>query len=450
MIKKSAHKRNHQAKGIAMITVIAITGLMTLLISLMMIQHFMRRSAIKSAIHNVQNFYTAESGIKKAFYYLTKDETKGIQWRTGDLFSDSPLEENIFYNRNDRVEISVIDDCGCLRITSRVKANPPKLVEIVAAGEVPDNLKCNLQLVASKPLILASGSHVSGRVRVNQELIFQGGSIDAVIENSSSLSMPSVLTKPFGNAIQYFRHLLSDPGSFGCELFSPQIFSMQRPFLSQGIFVNDMVLIENRSTDSTWHVADGLTIASTGEVQISGKTRMNHATIVAIGPVKVMDQSEIKTSKIYSETSVELRDQASFSGVLIAPEIRISDKARLLYSTLLYSGSPFKDGRMSMDSEAPIYCTIFNLSGGKNSLLEISLRTKVTGFIYARAPITLRGEVEGCVLCQGFHENPVTPDTTNTNIISGTIRPAQSAVSLFLPVVFSEINDFRILEWVEY
>jgi hypothetical protein len=433
-----------------MLIVIAITGIVALLIGLMMTQYFMRRSATQSAIRDVQNFYTAESGIRKAFYYLSKDETKGIQWRTGDLLDDSSLVETIFHNRDDRVEISVIDDCGYVRIRSRVKVNPPKTVETLCAGRVPNNLKYNLHLVAPKPLILVGGSHISGKIKVNHEPLFHGGTIDGIIETSTSLSLPPVLTKPFGKAIRYFRHMLSTPTMFEVELFSPQVFSLKRPFPAKRIFVNDMVLIESESIDSLWYAARGITLASTAEVQISGTTRMSHATIIAIGPVKVMDQAELKSSKIYSESSIEIREQTRFSGMLFAPDIKVSERAELQNSSLLYSGSPFKNGRIKLESETPAYCNVFNLCAGKNSLLKILKQTRLEGFIYTCAPFTLRGEVSGYVFSHGFYEDPVTQDTTNTNIISGIIRPAQSTHSLFLPLVFQDINDFKILEWIEY
>lgn len=437
-------------KGIAMLIVIAITGIVALLIGLMMAQYFSRRSAIRVAILDAQNFYTAESGIKLAFYYLTQDETKGIQWRTGDLFNDNPVEEYVFHGREDKVILSVRDDCGLLRVRSVAKSHSEKIITVTCAANIPSSMKTNLHLVSSKPLILAAGSHVSGRIKINQEPVIQGGGIDGIIETMASLSTPPVLTQSFGTSIRYYRILLSRPDSFQAELFSPQVFSIQKPFPARRMFINDMVLIENRDVNSLWDTPSGLLIASTAEVQISGKTRIKDATILAIGPVKVMDQAILKSVRIYSESSIELKEQSIFSGTLIAPEIRISERGQVTNSTLMYCGPPLRHGKITLETELPVSCTIFNLCGGKDSQLFIADRTRVTGFIYSLAPITLRGEVSGYVYCHGFLEAPITQDTTNSNIISGVIKPAQSANPFTLPVVFQEIDDLRILEWQEY
>jgi hypothetical protein len=450
-MKQSVPFANPQGpRGVAMLIVIAITGIVALLIGLMMTQYLMRRSAIRAAIQNVQSFYTAESGIKAAFYYLTKDETKGIQWRTGSLFDDDPMAVDIFQDLADKVVLSVVDDCGYLRISSRVKTSPGKTIKVICAAKVPDNMNNNLYLVASKPLILATGSHITGRIKVNQEPVMHGGSIDGILETSASLSMPPTLAKSFGTSIRHYRVLLSAPDSFETELFSPQVFTTQRTFSAKKIFVNDMVLVENRDINEVWQIPSGVTIASTAQVQISGTTKISDATIMAIGPVKIMDQATLNSVRVYSETSIELKEQSSFSGILIAPEIRISERAETMNSTLLYCGAPLKHGRIILETEVPAYCTIFNLCGGEESQLLVGVNTRINGFIYSLAPITLRGEINGYVYCQGFREDPITQDTTNTNIISGVIRPLQSAVPVILPVVFQEISDFRILEWKEW
>lgn len=433
-------------KGIALIYVIAITCIVSLLIGVMMYQYILQRHSIRSTIQKIQNFYTAESGIKKALYYIK--EEKGINWRTGTVLANEPIKDTIFWQKDDEVEISVLDYCGYLKIKSQAKKKPQKTIEVIAAGILPENLKYNLILKSSNPLILKQGSKLKGKIRVNLEPIFQGGSIDAILETNPSVQLPNVETEPFKNSIAFFRHLLSSPKEFDAELFSPQVFSPERPILQKNIFVNDAVLIENRDLDSMWHAGDNLFIASTAEVQISGSAMLNNITITAIGPIKILDKAQVKASRIYSETQIELREQSSFSGVLIAPDIKIAEKAVITNPSTIYCGPPFKKGCIIVNNQNMIYCSIINLCTGGKSKIEINENAEIEGIIYSEAPVTLKGKLNGFLSCNGFYED--TGDTTNTNIISGIINPPINPELLSVPLIFPDINEFKIIKWQEY
>lgn len=430
-------------KGIALIYVIAITCIVSLLIGVMMHQYILQRHSIRSTIQKIQNFYTAEAGIKKALYYIK--EEKGINWRTGTLRANEPIKDTIFWQKDDEVEISVLDHCGYLKIKSQVKKKPLKSIEVIAAGILPENLKYNLILESTKPLILKQGSKLKGKIRVNLEPKFQGGSIDAILETNPSLKLPKVEPGPFKNSIAFFRHLLSSPKEFDAELFSPQVFSPEKPFLQKKLFVNDAVLIENRDLDSMWHAGDNLFIASTAEVQISGSAMLNNITIMAIGPIKILDKAQVKASRIYSETQIELREQSSFSGVLIAPDIKIAEKAVITNPSTIYCGP--KKGHLIIDSKNIIYCNIINLCVGGKSKIEINENAEIEGIIYSRAPVTLKGKLNGFLSCNGFHEE--TGDT-NTNVISGIINPPKNPELLSVPLIFPDIKEFKIIKWQEY
>ncbi len=443
-------QRSKGPKGIGMIFVIAITGVVSLIVGLMMSKYITHTRSIRTLKQKIQSFYTAEAGIKKAFYYLKEDEEKGIEWRTGSIIQNIPIKQKIFYDKNDEVSISVVDDCGFLRIRSQTVGGPRKAVEVLVVGIVPDNLKNNLYLVSSKPLILNSGSSLKGKIKLNHEPIFQGGSIDGVLETNSSLSLPPLITKTFTNSINYFRYLLSTPDNFAVELFAPQIVSPEQPLPAREVFVNDVVLIENSNYDTIWNAGSNVKIASTADVQISGSTKINDACIVAIGSVKILDNACVKSSKIYSESSIELRKDATFSGVLIAPEIEIAERAQLFEPTIIYGGLPFKRCKMIFSNRLPIYCNIINLCTAK-SFVEITENTQIEGFVYSHAPIVLKGEINGFVYCQSFQESPVTGgDTTNNNIICGTIRPPDSAKSISIPVVSADVRDFKVIKRLEF
>ncbi len=438
------------SKGYALIIVIVVTFIVSLFIGLMTTRIIYNRYSIKNQIQKIQSLYTAESGIKKAFYYLKEGPKKGIEWRTGNNILDRPIRERLFYNKNGETEISVLDDCGYLRIKARALGRYPKLIEIMVAGIVPEELKKNLFMVSDKPLILGNRAQLKGLIKINQEPIFRGGSIEGIIETDASLSLPIVSTNPFTNSIDYFRYLLSRPGEFERELFSAQVFSPQREFPARKIFANDAILIENKNFDSLWNASENLTIASTAEIQVSGLTKIKNSTIIAIGPVKILDKTNIKFSKIYSETSIELGDEADFSGVLIAPEIKILNRAKVSQPSVLICSPPLKNGRIIFNSKAPAYCSIINLCSGNNSFIEIKEYAEIKGFIYSIAPIKHNGRVNGFVYSCGFYGLPLTEDTTNTNVLNGIIQPPPDSDYLTIPILFNNIRDFKVIQWQEY
>lgn len=434
-----------QNRGIALIYVLAITCIVALLIGVMMSQYMLQRHSIKSEILEVQNFYTAESGVKKALYYLEGE--KGINWRTGTYVADQPITDSVFWQRNDEVALSVLDDCGFIAIKSRIKKKPTKSIQVTIAGIIPQALNYSLNVVSDKPIILKEGSKIKGRARLNHEPMFQGGSIDAVLETNQSFQLPPALPGSFSNTISYFKYLLSSPKLFDKELFSPQVFSPEKPLPAKCIFVNDLVLIENKDHDSLWIAGSNQTIVSTAEVQVSGATAMNNATIIAVGPIRILDNAHIKSSKIYSETAIEVRESSSFSGVLIAPEIIISEKTQVINPSNIYCGPPFDHGRIRISSDSLFWGNVINLCSSSKSSTVIDHNAKIEGFVYSFAPVTLRGTVSGYLLCKGFYESVT--DTANTNILSGVIESSSAPELISIPFLFSEINEFKVIKWQE-
>jgi hypothetical protein len=434
------------SRGFALIFVIIIAFIASLLTSLMMSRYLMQRRSARTVVKKIQDFYTAEAGIKMAVYYLTRDDKKGVDWRTGSFLADKPEKERVFWNKNDEAEISVIDDGGFIRIKSRAKN---KVIETLVAGLLPEDMKVNLCLVGGKALILAPGGKIEGKARLNLEPQFRGGAINAILETNPSLQLPPVQSKPFKEAIGFFGYLLSSPKAFETELFSPQVFSPHRPFPKQKLFVNDAVLIENNDPNTWWSAGRNITIAATAEVQVSGAAGLNGLTICAIGPVKILDRVKILNGRIFSQSRIELREEASFSGILIAPEITVAEKATITDPSIIYCGPPFTSGKIEIIGENSVSASVIALSSAKGSSFIIGPKAKLTGFIYSLIPINHQGEIAGSVYCTGFTDPSITSDTVNTNILSGVIKPPEDTVRLLLPVVFPNIKEFRVINWQE-
>lgn len=437
---------NRTSRGAGLILVIAVCAIVTLITGLMYSRYLIERHSLKNTIRSIQDGYSAEAGIKKAFYYLKADPEKGINWRTGNLWADTLIKDRVFGSINDEVSLSIIDDAGYLRIKSQCRN---RTIEIQAAGILPDSLKTTLTLVSSKPLIINAGSRIAGSVRFNLEPRFQGGSMEGAVETNLGISLPAMNFKSFFDAIKYNRYLLATPQVFEKELYSPQNFSPANPLPFKKIFVNDAVLMDNNSIDSIWPAGTGLVITSTAEIQVSGRTYLSDANLLAIGPVKILDQTRLNEVRIYSETSIEIADEAVVSGILIAPEIKICGKAVIDNPGIIYTGPPFKTGIISIQDQAYVHACIIDNGNGKGFKIETGPDVKVEGLIYSLAPITHQGEFTGYIFCRTFFEPATGSDTVNTNILTGRILNPESNNDFPVPIIFSQIKNYIPIKWQE-
>jgi len=435
-----------KSRGAGLILVIAVCAIVSLLTGIMYSRYLIERHSLKNLVRSIQNGYTAEAGIKKAFYYLKADPKKGINWRTGNLWADTLLKDRIFSSINDEVSLSVIDDAGYLRIKSQCRN---KSVEIQAAGILPDSLKTTLTLISSKPLIINAGSRITGNVRFNLEPQFRGGSMEGTVETNSGITLPAANFNSFFEAIKFDRYLLATPQVFEKELVSPQRFSPVNPLPAKKIFVNDAVLMDNNSSDSIWMVGSGLVIASTAEIQVSGRTYLSEANLLAIGPVKILDQTRLNEGRVYSETSIEIADEAVVSGLLIAPEIKICGHAVIDNPGIVYTGPPFKTGIVSIQDQTLVQACIIDAGDGKSFKVETGPNVKIEGLIYSLAAITHHGKFTGYMYCRTFYEPVTGSDTANTNILSGRILNADNVNYFPVPVIFSQIRDYIPIKWRE-
>lgn len=437
------------SKGAAMLYVIVFIMLVSLLIGLMTTQYITHRRSLYTAKRKIQDLYTVEAGVKKALWYLSGNTDKGITWRTGTVLQDTPIIEKVFFALDEQVRLSVLDDCGFVRITSETFYRPGAKMEVTIGSHVPEAFRTNLYITAPKPLILQTGSYVRGMVKVNKTPLFRGGGIEGVIETDESLSLPPILTQSFTQSIAMFQYWLTSPHVIDRELFSPQVFSPENPLPCGSLYVNDAVLVENQDMDSIWTAGNHNMIISTADIQISGYTRLDNVCLLAYGSVSLLDSVQVIGSRIYSEAGIHLGHNVRYSGVLMAPQITVTDHARVIEPSLLYCGGTFKSGMIVLSSNIPQYCTIINLCSDKDSRIEIPYGSTVNGFVYSKTPIMHRGTINGYVFCNGFYEETTYEDTTNHNILSGVINPPEDDQSLTIPLLFHETSDFRIIKWHE-
>ena len=432
-----------------MLYVILVIGLIALIASIMMTQYLSRLQSIKRTVLTLQSRYNAEAGIKKVLYLMFNDVNYSPLWRTGDLIEDCPVKVGLYHDQADSNLISVVDQCGYIKIKSSTLSGQRKTVEAVFAGCLAENQQVNLYCASTIPLTLSAGSQAKGLIKLKQSPVFQGGSLEGILETNEGLNPMPINTTGLSTAIRYFKYLISSPIIFNTELHSPQVFTPENRIPGTKVFINDAVLIENRNQDSVWHVGIGITLVSTAEIQVSGNTLMSNALLTGVGSIRLLDQAVLDNSMIYSEESIELGDSSVFSGVLIAPQIKISDHARLKDHALVYCGAPFENGCFYVAGTETLSANMINNCAGKKSIIDIGTFSLVQGMVYSQTVISLRGVIQGYVFARNFCERFEPEDTTSRNILCGRIMPLEHA-DIPIPIVFSDIKRLKMRSWQEY
>ena len=81
--------------------------------------------------------------------------------------------------------------------------------------------------------------------------------------------------------------------------------------------------------------------------------------------------------------------------------------------------------------------------------MDLDERAVVNGLVYAMNRARIRGRVNGIVMARTLWEEPYYPDTTNHNLLKGTVDRTQLPPDIALPQGFSDKPVFKILAWKE-
>lgn len=404
--------------------------------------------------------YTTEAGITKALWYLAGNGGKNYGWRTQGGVEDNPVEESPFLNRNDKCEISVADRGGFLFIASQGKSGKAsKRIEASMGIEIPQSYNLALYVGSSDSLILTPGSTVRGGVLTGGPVKYSGGSVEGSVRQGV---LPAFQSLAFDQTITQFHEILSNPYKVTKEYFSPRVFdgSKEAEFPSgRGVFfVNDAILFQGGTLDSPLVFEGRGILVSTGEVQISGDVALSGLTLIASGPIKVLERAKLTDCLLYSETSVTLQEEASFQGQIVSlQDISVTDKAVVRYPSVLYSSGVLEGktgkGTISISGDAVVNGVV--ISHSQTSLpenevgLELDERAVVNGLIYAMNRARIRGKINGIAMARTLWEEPYYPDTTNHNLLKGTVDRSQLPPDFALPQGFSDKPVFKILAWKE-
>lgn len=403
----------------------------------------------------IQAFYTAESGLTKALWYLKGNGGKNSLWRT----QDADLEEELFTKKKGNCKIAVKDNGAFLEISSTGKTGKASKTVSALFGEEPSSeFLPALILNSNKELIIEPSSEIRGDLKAALPPANRGG-----IFSGRFLSLdkfPSFSSVLYDNAILKYRDIVANPHRADLELFSPQTFDEEHKpdFKGNGIvYVNDAVLFQGGAEEEPLIFNGPGTIVSTADIQLSNYVKLIGIALISAGKITLFDHSAMKDGILFSEVEVALRDDSRFSGqVFSIQDITMADRARIEFPSLLYSSGVLTSGKakgtISVSDEAVVNGTIIShsqsgLGSGNEITVEIGEDAVVNGIIYAQNRATIYGRINGCVAAQTLYIKSSPSDTLNTNRLNGIIDRTALPYEFVLSLGFSQTPKYKMISF---
>lgn len=379
--------------------------------------------------HKMQARYIAESGLAKLQWYLSGKGDKKI-----NLSEPQSWDEELF-TKGGKCKFSTAFEYGLLKVNCRGFSNKATADISVYIGLESDSLFPEALVIADpRGTILGSGASIIGDIRsqslpTNQGAIWQGKYITLT-------AYPSLNTSSFDQAVLYFTDMLENPHQADQELFSVQVFDQESDIPAQGkIYVNDNIIFNGRSEETPLKISGPKVFLSTGDIQVSGWSRLEGCTIAAIGKVSILDEAKVTGAKIYSMQEVVIADNAKVEGKIFSQcDITITDQAKVLGNSIIYStGNP--SGKVFIGNMASVSgCVMLSGNPGVEGGLFIMNNAVVRGLAYSGNRLCLQGNVYGIAIGPRLY-NP-NMDSLSNNYIYGNIKRPDMTANLLLPISF--------------
>jgi hypothetical protein len=415
-------------RGMALISALLIGFIILSLVLAWMAIILTREKEAVLEQNRTQARYLAISGLAKAKYHIVKNDS------VFNPNSQEPqkIEEKLFLEGGDCV-MEAGREAGYYKITStgRYKGASQK---VTAYYGLNADSACPYALLVndSRGVILEPGSAVKGDIASPQAPQDRDGGWRG--NHLQGLSLPQVNAQSFENYIAYCQSLLANPHRAGVELFSPQNFGPGSVLPDKGIiFVNDNVLIYNGHSDSTFKLAGPKVIISTADIQVSGWVKLENVTLIAAGKVSILDNALAGHCALFSYQSVDVRDDASFSGLVFSlMDVNVGGNASVKPGSVIYaSGQP--GGKINISDNARVRAAVISAGADTTCCIHITGEASVEGLVFSLNRVEVEGVVLGTVMAGRLYKPFSDPEN---NKLSGTIdrkglKPAQAVPLLF-------------------
>ena len=440
-----------QQKGSALIYVLISAILMTCTLLVILNYYHLHQRLIDRKGYLLQAKYSAEGAI---YHYLQKMEDEQ-EFNTGGKISTSIVT----ISPDDNARIQRICWGGFLFLSSAVKKKGEKFYLEVLAGVHPTSAFDPAIIVHpnSGPLILSGRSRIQGDVLMgaggirkgrllahefNRELPVQGNIIETSLSRQPAIDL-NYLAATWKNFqellvaedILTFLEIKQDTSRYFAADSSVR-------WWEQPIYITNQQL-----NQKDWHLRGPLILISDEKLILKNNLIMEHyVQIFSSHSITVQGQgSAFHEVLLYSPAEVVLKAADNFCGQIFSDQaIKILDKSRLHYPTLLTVKSSSDSGLIFIDSSSAIAGNIVLISkndqsGNVQNQSKICIEggAVVDGLVWSDNYTQVHGTVNGLVITDQFYEYD--PPTIYRNwIMDGIIIRKKLNHRFQLPLFFRQ------------
>jgi hypothetical protein len=459
--------RNNPAaseRGFALPSILLlITILVLVALSIVTLQYF-RRQMSSVAIAKVKAEYAAQSGIAKM--------VSAVAAHHGPLSSLQGL--NNIYSFIDGSEARVTaEPWGVfLLLTSEGRFQRVKYrrTAITAARSTGDLENALIFGNSDHQLVFAGNSFVEGDIVVGMPGI-TSGTLPGVATSGNAAVEGSVIRKvvpavsPYDSTlliseINYYKNLLAGYTNTNGNNSHTMVYSSGSAFSSGLGKIPDsvnMVVVQSDVvlTDSSVRRGGPLFLVVLGRVCIQDHAHVGGPlSIIASKDIVVSGTATIDQAILFSQDSVQVGENISFSAQIISPVITVQRGSVGHYPSVLlsYGGEDVsRQRRIVLNGNATIEGAVMLLQAGKNmnadDMVQLDASALIVGALYSQNKTMLDGRVIGTVMTKDFFFYQA-PTKYNGWLRTGSINRKILPQGFLMPVGFSSNPQLDVLEWL--
>ncbi|MBN1577902.1 MAG: hypothetical protein JW913_15185 [Chitinispirillaceae bacterium] len=219
-------------------------------------------------------------------------------------------------------------------------------------------------------------------------------------------SVPLVNSSWFKSITDRYLTDISDADTF---LLNPPLLIQGKNDLDKiGPVVNGPLLIDGAHIGVTWR--DTGTVLVKGDLQITGEVLIEGVDFVVAGEIKLLDETKLITSNLFTQSRLFIGDLARFEGNALAlHSIAVYGKAEITGKSTLIAGSARSSSSKSTASDSLKFSILLSEESVIDAVcialetpgsIKTDRETRITGILWAQHLVCHRGHMNG-LICAG-------------------------------------------------
>lgn len=475
-------------KGSALYTVLILsTAAVVLILVYIKTQYTFSGPSIKKS-HSLQALLNARSGIwygleliqKKSENSFSKDDKlsqKAINDSifSSDLFSEESNENSTKTNELDSIISLVPYDSSFGKINLNIEKDD-FYITLKSEGVMRSSSSIVEAQIASRPFVnsdtvlyLETISPVKGIGYVGGRTAFLKKSIDSSSNNSEKRF--HVDKNGLKNFVLSYEEALSSNNDTAIKEMPITVF-YEDEFDGVSDTVKGPLFFDGTSRDLIIN-GNGRTIIVYEELQFTGTVIINDITFVAAGDIKLLDETHLKNSILFTKSRMFMADKSRFNGTALSKGVvevygeasveersliismgaglkpvkkKLKEKGKDLLNTVKTDSLSTRLFSVNIRDNATIDGILIDMGKATEGGISTAKETLLRGVLWSEGTVCHRGELEGVIKAKVLVDDDHLTATTE-NFLEGDVKPFKGLEYYLFPIYFGKpvLIDWREL-----